>query len=201
VRTGARHPRGRNSKQQTVRQAIPDATPVPHVAAATNRTCFAGLEAPVAAVTRPGVRRIAAPLIAVRLAVQSFCLKQGNVADACATVLTGRIAVRVLATQGASRGCGKMPHPLRQFAAHREQAHERPQAAEPSGSTLPLPSGRGPCLGSFVRTLASGSHASGNHSIQWDGTDHSGTAAAQGFYLVRMQTDDAALSLPLVLTR
>jgi flagellar hook assembly protein FlgD len=51
------------------------------------------------------------------------------------------------------------------------------------------------------RTLTSGSHATGSHSLQWDGTDHSGTAAAQGFYLVRIQTDDPALSLPLVLTR
>jgi hypothetical protein len=55
--------------------------------------------------------------------------------------------------------------------------------------------------GSLVRTLASGNHATGSHSLQWDGTDHSGSAVAQGFYLVRIQTDDAALSLPLVLAR
>jgi hypothetical protein len=55
--------------------------------------------------------------------------------------------------------------------------------------------------GSLVRTLAQGQHAAGGHAIQWDGADHSGSAVAQGFYLIRIQTDEAALSLPLVLTR
>ena len=55
--------------------------------------------------------------------------------------------------------------------------------------------------GSLVRTLAKGQHAAGSHVVLWDGADHGGGAAAQGFYLIRIQTDESALSLPLVLTR
>ncbi len=55
--------------------------------------------------------------------------------------------------------------------------------------------------GGLVQTLVAGQHAAGNHSIRWDGTAHNGTAAAQGFYLVRIRADENALSLPLVLTR
>ncbi len=55
--------------------------------------------------------------------------------------------------------------------------------------------------GSLVRTVASGNGASGAHSVQWNGTDQTGETAAQGFYLARVQTDDAELSVRFILTR
>lgn len=43
-------------------------------------------------------------------------------------------------------------------------------------------------LGRLVKTLASGSHVSGGHILDWDGTDNTGASVQAGIYFARMVT-------------
>ena len=47
--------------------------------------------------------------------------------------------------------------------------------------------------GRLVRVLADGTHAAGDHTARWDGTDRAGRATPSGTYFVRLRTADGNL--------
>ena len=55
--------------------------------------------------------------------------------------------------------------------------------------------------GRRVRTLVDSHQASGEHSIQWDGTDDNGRPLSSGAYFYRIKTPHSALTQKAVLTR
>ncbi len=55
--------------------------------------------------------------------------------------------------------------------------------------------------GRVVKTLASGSHAAGEHEMIWNGQDESGSSLASGVYFYRLQADGKTMSKRMVLLK
>ena len=56
-------------------------------------------------------------------------------------------------------------------------------------------------LGQRVKTLTDREYVVGRHSVEWDGTDESGSKVASGVYFYRLTTDRASLSKKMVLLK
>jgi len=55
--------------------------------------------------------------------------------------------------------------------------------------------------GRIVRTLTSGEHEAGTHSVEWLGDDHTGTAVPNGIYVGRLTSADGTLTTTCILLR
>lgn len=55
--------------------------------------------------------------------------------------------------------------------------------------------------GRHVRTLASGRHPAGTHSVRWDGLDRTGRPVTTGVYLYRLRTDGYQSTRKMILTQ
>jgi bacterial leucyl aminopeptidase len=56
-------------------------------------------------------------------------------------------------------------------------------------------------LGQEVRTLVKAAQTSGEHTIQWDGKDHTGAVVSSGIYIYRLQADHFVKSDKMMLIR
>ncbi|HQL23465.1 MAG TPA: FlgD immunoglobulin-like domain containing protein, partial [candidate division Zixibacteria bacterium] len=55
--------------------------------------------------------------------------------------------------------------------------------------------------GRLVRTLANGPFDAGVHSVEWNGTDGTGSAVASGVYLYRLSAGETVVTRKMILMK